>query len=194
MCKLFLQISHLLCKLFDQDWQFMCKLFLNVLTWCVNFFCFKSHGEQTFLKLCISCVNCVPTFSAHCTIVSKPGVNFISVSRRARGCACRWHPPYAHGMARNCTALICQQLLHCRPCCSGLSNWACVPEKESWKWASNRCELKLMFRLSEFNWAKGCFLDWSANRVPSINGLPTDPSFLFSWIVNNAKKKYAMMK
>ena len=88
MCKLFLQISHLLCKLFHHDWQFMCKLFLNILICCVNFFCFSSHREQTFLKLCISCVNCVPTFSAHCKLVSKPSVKFISVSRRARGCAC----------------------------------------------------------------------------------------------------------
>ena len=78
MCKLFLHssFSHLVCKLFHHDWQFMCKLFLNVLTCCVNVFCF-------------SCVNFVPTFSAHCTLVSKPSVNFISVSRRARSCACR---------------------------------------------------------------------------------------------------------
>ncbi len=32
-------------------------------------------------------------FSAHCTLVSKPSVNFISVSRRARGCACCGPPP-----------------------------------------------------------------------------------------------------
>ncbi len=36
------------------------------------------------MKLCISCVNFVTTFSAHCTPVSKPSVNFISFSRRAR--------------------------------------------------------------------------------------------------------------
>ena len=92
MCKLFLQISHLVCKNFHHDWQFMRKLFLNVLTCCVKIFCFWSHSEQTFLKLCISCVNFVPTFSAHCTLVSKPSVNFMSVSRRARGCACRGLP------------------------------------------------------------------------------------------------------
>ncbi len=92
MCNFFSQISHLLCKLFHHDWQFMCKLFLDVLTCCVNFFCFWSHREQTFLKLCISCVNFVPTFPAHCTLVSKLGVNFISVSRRASGCACRGSP------------------------------------------------------------------------------------------------------
>ncbi len=70
----------------------MWKLFLNVLNCCVNLFCFWSHCEQTFLKLCISCVNFVPTFFAHCTLVSKPSENFISVSRRARGCAWR-RPP-----------------------------------------------------------------------------------------------------
>ncbi len=189
MCNFVLQISHLPCKPFHHDWQFMCKLFLNVLTCFVNFICFWSDCEQIFLKHCNSCVNFVPTFSAHCTLVSKPSVNFISVSRRACGCACRGPPPSAHGMARDCTVLICQPLLHCRPGCCGLSNDPRVPEKESGKWAWNRCELKLMFRLSEFNWAKGCFRNWSANRVPSIGGLPTDPSFHFSWIVNNAMKK-----
>jgi hypothetical protein len=57
----------------------------------------------------------MPTFSSHCTPVNKPSVNFISVSRRARGCACRGPPSFAHGMARGCTALSGQPLLHCRP-------------------------------------------------------------------------------